>query len=212
MKLHLCLLFLLALSSCGKDKENQQHCDMVCEASEYTLSSSPDGDLPIEASTFSTSLKLLNFSSGQAEKVEQAAEIIRQVVATREFRDAILNHTFQGQKRFANNNGLTNLQIYDRILIGAESLNPVKNNSLEVELELYYANNTTIGYTYPSTTRIWMNTKYFDNYTPSQVAANLMHEWLHKLGFGHDSSATTQRPYSVPYAVGYMIRRLYTSL
>ena len=53
-----------------------------------------------------------------------------------------------------------------------------------------------------------MNTKYFDRYTPYQVAGNLTHEWLHKMGFTHDSAATSTRPYSVPYAVGYIVRQL----
>lgn len=211
MKLHFLILTLLVLISCGKKQENEQVCDMVCEASEYTLTTA-EGELPSEALTFSTNLQLVNFNSAQAQKVQEAADLVKRVIATREFREAVLNHTFNGQKAFANNNGLTNLQIYDRILIGAEKLNLTKNNSMDVELELYYQDTSTIGYTYPSSTRIWMNTKYFNNYTPNQVAANLMHEWLHKLGFGHDSSATAQRPYSVPYAIGYLIRRHSTSL
>ena len=37
------------------------------------------------------------------------------------------------------------------------------------------------------------------------AAGNLFHEWLHKLGYTHSSSSTPTRPYSVPYAVGYMM-------
>lgn len=183
---------------------------MLCEAYEFTLPIRADGELPDEALTFSTNLRLVNFSPSQARKVEDAARIIREVVGTKAFRDAILNHTVKGVRTFVDNNGLTNQQIYDRILIASEQLYPLKNNTLDVELELYYENNNTIGYTYASVDRIWMNTRYFNGYTATQVAANLMHEWLHKLGFTHDFTSTSQRPYSVPYAVGYMIRNLYS--
>ena len=30
-----------------------------------------------------------------------------------------------------------------------------------------------------------MNTKFMNSYTSNQVARNMMHEWLHKLGFKH---------------------------
>ncbi len=79
---------------------------------------------------------------------------------------------------------------------------------MDVEVELYTEDVATVGYTNPKTRRIWMNTKYFRSYTSAQVAGNLTHEWLHKLGFGHALSNTKTRPYSVPYAIGYIIARL----
>lgn len=199
--------FILLFFSCGK-KQKQSHCDMLCEVSEFTLEIPEDGSLPQEALSFKTNLTLINFDALQREKIFAAAQIIEKVIGTEEFRTKVLNHTMNGQKTFTYNNGLSNRQIYDRILIGAEALYPLKNNSLDVELELMYENSTTIGYTYPNSTRIWMNLKYFNNYTPKDIAANLMHEWLHKLGFNHPTSSTPDRPYSVPYAIGYMMRTL----
>ncbi len=198
---------LLVLTACGK-KQKQVNCDMLCEASEFTLSVPEDGSLPSEAYSFKTNLSLVNFDLIQREKIEAAALIIEKILATEEFRNRVLNYKFNGETTFANNNGLSNRQIYDRILIGAEALYPVKNNALDVEIELIYENSNTIGYTYPNSTRIWMNLKYFNTYTPREIAANLMHEWLHKLGFNHATSPTTERSYSVPYAIGYMIRSL----
>lgn len=199
--------FLLLLGACGK-KQKEVVCDMLCEASEFTLEIPEDGSLPPEAYSFKTNLSLVNFDASQREKVLAAALLIEKIIATEEFRSKVLNHSMNGVKTFADNNGLTNRQIYDRILIGAETLYPVKNNALDVELELIFENSTTIGYTYPNSPRIWMNLKYFNNYTPRDIAANLMHEWLHKIGFTHASSRTAERPYSVPYAVGYIVRTL----
>lgn len=200
-------LFLGLITGCGK-KKDREVCDMVCEALEFTIEAPSDGSLPAEATSFRTNLSLVNFDLLEREKVLAAALLIEKIIATEEFRDRIFEHTVGGKKTFSNNNGLTNKQIYDRILLGAETLFPVKNNAMDVELELIYEDSTTVGYTYPSSTRIWMNRKYFERYTTREVAANLMHEWLHKLGFDHAHSPTPERSTSVPYAVGYLIRNL----
>lgn len=81
-----------------------------------------------------------------------------------------------------------------------------------MEVELYYANNSTVGYTYANTKRIYVNTKFFNTNSVGSVAANLFHEWLHKVGFTHAVSYSTSRDYSVPYAIGRMISSVGNSL
>lgn len=158
--------------------------------------------IPNEATTFETNVDLVNFESARREKMEEAIEIIKLVIATEEFKNRILNHTYNGARTFVDNRGYTNAQIYKIMLDGAEKLQPTKNNAMDVEVELYTASTNVVGYTYPSSKRIWVNTKYFDQYTPAGVAHNLMHEWMHKLGFDHSSSWNSARDYSVPYAIG----------
>ena len=119
-----------------------------------------------------------------------------------------MNHTYGGSKTYANAAGKTNEQIYQSILDAAETLQPTKNNTLDVGVKLYYEASTIVGYTNGSITYINVNTKFFDTYDANEVAGNLFHEWLHKLGYGHDSAATAARPYSVPYAIGYMVRNI----
>lgn len=165
----------------------------------------PSPNVPAQALSFSTNVELLNFDTTQAEKYNSAVELVKLVVATEEFRTRVLNFTYDGAKQYSNNNGLTNAQIYQTILDAAEKLQPAKNNRLDLEVELYYANNSVVGYTNGSTTQIWVNTKFFNNYKINSVAGNLFHEWLHKLGYGHDSASTARRPYSVPYAIGYIM-------
>lgn len=155
--------------------------------------------------TFDANIRFVNFTSSQQEKMEQAIEIIKLVVATDEFRDRVLNHTYNGQKTFVDNAGYTNAQIYQLILEGAERLQPARNNTMDAEVELYYASTNVVGYTYANSKRIWVNTKYFNAYTAAGVAHNLFHEWMHKLGFIHDSSWSPAREYSVPYAIGYIV-------
>jgi len=158
--------------------------------------------IPNEATTFETNVDLVNFESNRIEKMEKAIEIIKLVVATEEFKNLILNHSYNGARTFVDNGGYTNAQIYKILLDGAEKLQPSKNNRMDVEVELYTAATNVVGYTYPSSRRIWVNTKYFDQYTAAGVAHNLMHEWMHKLGFEHSSSWNAARDYSVPYAIG----------
>lgn len=169
----------------------------------------PTSTLPALALSFSTAgVELFDFDSAQTAKYNQAVALVKKVVATEAFRTQVLNHTYNGVKTFANNNGLTNAQIYQSVLDAAERLQPAKNNQMDVGVKLYYENNNVVGYTSSSITYINVNTKYFNTYSASSVAGNLFHEWLHKLGYGHDASATTQRPYSVPYGVGYIIRNV----
>lgn len=160
------------------------------------------------AATIDAQIHMVNFPQEQEAKVQKAVELIKKVVASPEFKDRIINHTYEGKKTFVDNKGLSNEQIYQIILDGSETMIPGKNGRMDVELELYQQSNTTIGYTYPNTTRIWVNTKYFNKYTPVQVADNLFHEWLHKLGFDHALKYSKSRNYSVPYAIGYLVEEL----
>lgn len=208
------LFLLLLLTSCGgsSSSDSSQNCDssgtQTCLSNVSEGIYDDQGALPPEATTFDTNLMLVNFSAVDQDKITQAAELIKKVVSSEEFRHGILNHTYNGKKTFVDNGGLSNSQIYHRFLAGAEKLTPSGNNALDAELELYFEASTVVGYTNPTTRRIWMNTKYFNNYSTAQVAGNLIHEWMHKLGFGHSLSNTPSRPYSVPYAVGYLMSKL----
>ncbi|MES2526084.1 MAG: hypothetical protein V4598_03320 [Bdellovibrionota bacterium] len=168
----------------------------------------PEGEVPEEASTFEASIKFVNFEVEQEEKVHKAIDIIKKVIASDEFRTRVINYQYNGNQAYVDNKGLTNEEIYLKLLKGVETLIPEEDYEMDLELELYYSSKNTVGYTYPNTVRIWMNTKYFTPYTPTQVAGNIFHEWTHKLGFDHASTYSIARDSSVPYAVGYLIRDL----
>lgn len=169
----------------------------------------PDEDIPREAYLFDINAELFKFTKADEEKVRKAFEIIKKVVATKEFKDRVVNFTYKGEKQFHQNDKYSNEEIYQMVLDGKEKLIPVIDNRMNLELEIYTNNWTsTVGYTYPDTLRIYLNTKYFRSYTPAEVAGNLFHEWIHKVGFGHDSKNTPGRDSSVPYALGYIMRDL----
>jgi hypothetical protein len=167
-----------------------------------------DEALPPEAFSFETNITFLNTTPSEQDKFDRALEIIKKVVATDEFRNQILSYNYNGTGRFHDNAGFTNSQVYQKILNGDERLYPQMNNTIDMQVELYFADTTTIGYTYPSSTQIWVNRKYFSKNSVYSVAANLFHEWLHKLGFTHAVSYSVSRDHSVPYAVGRMISRI----
>ena len=164
--------------------------------------------VPTAALTFDTNVQTINMTSSQESKIQRAEERIKGLIASEAFRSRVLNHTYNGRKTFVDNNGLTNAQIYQKILDGAEKLQPSKNNTMDLIVRLYYENSNTVGYTTTGTKTIYMNTKYFNKYTSSQVAHNMMHEWMHKLGFGHAKYYSTSRNYSVPYAIGKIVNEL----
>jgi hypothetical protein len=153
-----------------------------------------------------------NFNESQIIKMNKAIEKIKIVINSTEFKDRVLAHTYKGEVTFVQNDGLTNLEVYEKIMTGAESLNLVRDQEMDIDVTMYYKNNSTVGYTYPSTPRTWVNSKFFNKYTHSQVAKNVVHEWTHKVGFGHDFKRTSRRPYSVPYAVGSIIEDLINEL
>lgn len=159
---------------------------------------------------FDYKVNMIGFTPEQEEKVIKALELIKQVVTSEEFMQRVTDKRYNGHQNYVDSHGLSNQDIYQKIIDGAEVLyNPEKNNTMDLELELYEDLNTkTIGYTYPNVKRIWMNAKFFNTFQPHQVADNLMHEWLHKLGFKHAVKYSPSRSHSVPYSVGYLVKDL----
>lgn len=168
----------------------------------------PTDEVPTEASNFQIDAQLTDFDANDEIKVNKAFTIIKKVIASAEFRTRVLDFTYNGSKRFVDNENFTNAQIYQKVLDGSEELKPGIDNQMDLDLELYYSSRSTVGYTYADGLRIWMNTKFFDAYTPCEVAGNVFHEWTHKLGFGHASSYSVSRDSSVPYALGYLVEEL----
>lgn len=197
-KTTLLIFVFLTLVSCG---ESQKQTSEV-QKEESAESVTADGIV------FRTNLKLIDFDQDQEVKVMKAAELIRRVITSEKFKHKVLNHKFNGRFAFSDSMGLSNAEIYRKVLDGSETLKPDIDNEMDLTLLTYYEDVITIGYTYPTTRNVWMNRKYLDRFTPVQVTGNMMHEWLHKLGFDHEIKNTPNRKYSVPYAIGYLVQRL----
>jgi hypothetical protein len=142
------------------------------------------------------------------DKLERAIQLLENVMNMPIMRERIAAYTYNGKKAFVDNKSMTNEMVLQSILNGSETLTPGNDHMVNVQLTFYRASNSTVGYTSPSTRLININLKFFDQYTLSQVAGNLAHEWTHKLGWNHASSYSSARDHSVPYAIGYMVRDL----
>ena len=164
--------------------------------------------VPTLALTFDTSVQTYGMNRSQEAKIQKAEDKIKSVIASSAFKEAVLNFTYNGKKQFNDNKGLSNFEIYMKILNGAERLSPFQNNRMDLKVRLYFENSNTVGYTSTLSPYINMNKKYFNTFSPDSVASNMTHEWLHKIGFGHAVSYSTHRDYSVPYAVGRIIKKL----
>lgn len=204
------LTFSLLVLACNK---KQRQTEVVkspkIPAKKVTDVLSPKKQKENSSLTWDAEPYMVNFAPEQEEKVREAVKIIKAIISSDEFKQRVLDYTHNGNKGFFDNQGMTNEEVYQTIIDGAEKMgNTSKNNTMDVELELYHQKTNTIGYTYPNTVRIWMNTKYFNKYTPVKVADNLMHEWMHKLGFTHGTVWNKDRDHSVPYAIGYLVEEL----
>lgn len=164
--------------------------------------------VPNLALTFDTNVITYGMTSSQEAKIQKAEDKIMKVIASEAFRTKVLNHSYGGVKKFNNNNGLSNSQIYMKILEGMESYKKTKNNQMDLNIKVYYESSSTVGYTTPSSSYINMNTKFLNSYTSTQVTRNMVHEWLHKLGFTHAVYYSVSRDYSVPYAIGRIVESL----
>jgi hypothetical protein len=158
------------------------------------------------------------FTPEQEIKMKDALSRLKLIVNSVEFKERVLAHTYNGSNQFVDNKGLTNEEIYLRIMEGAETLSRdgdggnVVDSEMDIDIKLYYSSKNVVGYTYPNVLQIWVNKKYFIPNSLGAVAANVIHEWTHKIGFGHDYSSTSRRPYSVPYGVGTIVKDLINNM
>ena len=170
----------------------------------------PGGEGLIEEATADLryTIKMTNFSEYQEKKMRESLIKLEVVINSEQFKQRVLDHVYNNQKQFRKNKGLSNEEIYNKLMLGAEDLLPEVDQEMDIDVTMYYKNNSTVGYTYPNTTRTWVNSKFFNRYTHAQVAKNIVHEWTHKLGFEHSFNSTSSRRYSVPYAIGSIIQDL----
>lgn len=208
MKKTFALIFaLMVLISCGKSGGGSGQSSSTGDS--VALSEiKPDSPVPSAALNFDVNVTLNNFSITQGDKILVACDLIKKVIASEEFKNAILNYSYNGKKSFIDNGGLSNAAIYKKIIEGSEALRPGIDNEMDLDLVIYNANTSVVGYTMPNELKVWMNAKFFNRNSAAEVTTNMMHEWLHKLGFQHAQERTVTRPYSVPYAIGYLVSRL----
>lgn len=161
----------------------------------------PTGHLSVRA------MDLRGFAPAGVRKLEAAFEVLEKVVNSETFKERVINFkNTKDERAFASNKGLSNEEIYEAFMEGRETLQMDTPGEMNFYLKLYNGWwSKVIGWTKADINTININYKYFKNFKPNQVAGNLAHEWVHKLGFGHISAAEHD---SAPYAIGYIVEEL----
>lgn len=177
----------------------------VGEGSVYTQ---PVKVLPSATGWFTTNLTTQKCDAAHQKKVDEAQRIIAKIWNSEEFKSRVLNFTYNGKKQFNWPDKMTNRQIYEHLMKGAEALRPTVNYQMDMVIECYTENTSTIGYTMPSINKVYANMKFHKNYKPVQVASNSSHEWTHKMGFDHAQDWSKARDYTVPYGINTIIEEL----
>ena len=202
----LTLALVSTLTFTGADAQNMQehehdHAPGIFHANEADYLN-PD----IIQSTYLTvkPMQMEKFDAKSREKLDAAFAVLEQVVNSEEFKDRVINFkNSKGERAFASNKGLTNEEIYETFMEGRETLQQNTPGEMNFFLKLYNRPwSRVIGYTTAKTNVININWKFFKNYKPSDVASNLAHEWVHKIGFDHTSAKEHD---SAPYAIGYIV-------
>lgn len=148
-------------------------------------------------------MEIEGFSAESRQKLNLAFRALEMAVNSDEFRDRVINFkNSKGERAFASNKGMTNEEIYEHFMEGREILQQDTPGEMNFYLKQYHRWwSRVIGWTTPTTNVININWKFFKNYQPHEVAANLAHEWTHKMGFDHTSAKEHD---SAPYAIGYI--------
>ncbi len=110
--------------------------------------------VPTQALTFETNVSISNATTTMEDKIRKAEDLIKRVIATETFRDRVLNHAYNGVKTFVDNGGFSNAQIYQKMLDGAERLNGIVDNEMDLDMVMYYEDSSTVGYTYSTSSTL----------------------------------------------------------
>lgn len=142
----------------------------------------------------------LNGTPERISKVSKAIYLLERVINSEEFKNKVLS------SKFSNCGSLSNKQIFEILLYGRENFKPIVDYQWDIEVKFYFKRfSRVIGYTLPGISYINCNTKYYDKFSPIEIAGNLAHEYSHKLGFDHNSANESS---SVPYLIGSIIEEL----
>jgi hypothetical protein len=139
-----------------------------------------------------------HFTPDQIAKHEKACALLECVLNSDTFKERVL------KEQFTHTNGKTSQQIYDDLMSGADSFNKKPDSDIDISCEMYTARfSKVIGYTSPGDSVIHSNSKFYDKFELSEIAMNIIHEYMHRCGFDHASASEST---SVPYKIGYIVR------
>jgi hypothetical protein len=151
-----------------------------------------------------------NFTEKELVRLEVCRVNLNTIFNSSIFETEFLKADFHGETSGWRNR--SNQEILSHIKTGSETLSPEKDHEADIDLDIYYRNNRTVGYTYQHKMRQWINRKFFRSMSLWGVQGNIAHEWGHKMGFEHDYKKTKRRPFSVCYQINQLVRHCHLVL
>ena len=173
----------------------------VSEGEVPHVASTPIGpDYPVAnvKKVFTVKIENTNYTPEQKAKLDQAEKVIAKIMNSEEYKQAVLSRKFTSTEDSSE-------QVYKNLFEGAEALQPAVNYQMDLKVTMYFRRNSTVGYTYASSLVVYTNSKFHNYFTVCEVASNLVHEWTHKMGYGHSSAGDSR---SVPYAHNAIVKAL----
>lgn len=164
-----------------------------------------------------------NFTEADKKKLAGAVHVLQSVLGSSLFKGTVRTYSHNGGEGFyfrpvghpsgGSDTVYTNEEVLQIILAAVEK----KGNRVNGECDLHVclinkSGGSSVGYTKPSIEEIYTYRNWFRSFRSVGYASHLAHEWCHKLGFTHDPNETAERPFSVPYAIGDMVGKLYDEL
>lgn len=152
----------------------------------------------------------------QKAKFERALEIMEEVINSEEFKIKVIGYERNGNRSYQKNylwndsqRRLSNEDIYEIIMNGDEKMRPGTPGEMNFNSWVRVCNRLqmatiwcrqVIGSTTPDTDHmIKLNWTFYRNFETHQMVSNMVHEWIHLLGFLHGNDRITEE---VPYVVG----------
>lgn len=144
------------------------------------------------------------------EKIQDIAFEIHTVINSKIFMDQVLKMKKFGER--SKYKDYTNMEIYQILMKGSETLEPVEDNEWDIYIDDYFSWKRVIGYTKKNIKTIFINTRFFDKRHRALCGSNIVHEYGHKLGFSHDFRATKDRPFSICYQLNKAYEAAYSKI
>lgn len=157
----------------------------------------------------------------QFKRYKNALNLLERVMNSAEFKKRVINYERQVgvdennkpimERSYAKNylwknedQRLTNEQIYDILILGDEKMRENTQGVMNINSRVKRSwSRKVVGYTNPSSSEFMtLNWHFYKNFKEHQMVANIVHEWIHLLGFLHGPRATMRQ--EVPYIVGFI--------
>ena len=119
--------------------------------------------------------KATGYSALEKQKLDRGMVKLAQVLNSREFKDAVLGHTFQGKPGFASDSR-TPAEVYAVIRAAKENFTSAADGEVDLNVELKslsWFQRGVVGYTTPSSDTVTTNRRFYSGFDETDIAGHL---------------------------------------